>query len=33
MALEVGMGPFVRMDEAAGLAGYAGEADGLAVLH
>jgi integrase len=33
MAAEVGMGPFVRMDVAVGLAGYVGEADAGAVLH
>ncbi len=33
MALEVGMGPLVRMDVAVGLAGYVGEAEAVAVLH
>jgi hypothetical protein len=33
MAAEVGLGPFVRMDLAVGLAGYMGEAERAAVLH
>ena len=33
MAAEVGMGPFVRMDVAVGLAGYVGESEGVAALH